>query len=121
MNTDGLDKLDYAILAELKENARMSYSDIGEKVGLSRVQSRIELKFWRKMELYVGIKPLLMKQELQKAFHLFLMLRQIQINIRRWWLLLPEINFCVRFTAPQGIVEFIVLDLRLTTERLITM
>ena len=37
MNIEGLDKLDNAILETIKDNARMSYSDIGEKVGLSRV------------------------------------------------------------------------------------
>ena len=37
MNIEGLDQLDHAILAEIKDNARKSYSDIGAKVGLSRV------------------------------------------------------------------------------------
>lgn len=36
MNIAGLDKVDNAILEVIKDNARMSYSDIGEKVGLSR-------------------------------------------------------------------------------------
>ena len=37
MNSEGLDKLDYAILHVIKDNARMSYSEIGEQVGISRV------------------------------------------------------------------------------------
>lgn len=37
MNNEGLDKLDIAILNILKDNARMSYSEIGEKVGVTRV------------------------------------------------------------------------------------
>ena len=34
---EGLDVLDNQILNVIKNNARMSYSDIGEKVGVSRV------------------------------------------------------------------------------------
>jgi len=44
MNFEGLDTYDNAILKLIKENARMSYSDIGEQVGLSRpaVKNRME-------------------------------------------------------------------------------
>ena len=44
MLLEGLDALDQQIVALLIENARLSYSDIGEKVGLSRVavKSRIQ-------------------------------------------------------------------------------
>ena len=37
MFLDGLDKLDQEIVSLLIENARISYSDIGEKIGISRV------------------------------------------------------------------------------------
>ncbi len=37
MHIEGLDETDNKILTILEENARMSYSDIGAKVGLSRV------------------------------------------------------------------------------------
>ncbi len=37
MYLDGLDALDQAILRLLIENARLSYSEIGERVGISRV------------------------------------------------------------------------------------
>lgn len=37
MFIDGLDELDNKILTVLTENARLSYSEIGERVGLSRV------------------------------------------------------------------------------------
>lgn len=45
MNSEGMDKLDREIIKALKENARMSYSDIGERVGVSRVavKNRIEV------------------------------------------------------------------------------
>ena len=37
MYLDGLDALDQKILQLLIENARISYSDIGEETGISRV------------------------------------------------------------------------------------
>ena len=37
MFLEGLDALDQKIVQLLIENARLSYSDIGEKVGISRV------------------------------------------------------------------------------------
>ena len=44
MFLEGLDALDQQIVSLLIENARLSYSDIGERVGLSRVavKSRIQ-------------------------------------------------------------------------------
>lgn len=44
MFVEGLDKTDNMILTELEKNARASYSEIGEKVGISRVsvKKRIE-------------------------------------------------------------------------------
>ena len=41
---DGLDELDQKILELLIKNARISYSDIGEKIGLSRVAVRTRVQ-----------------------------------------------------------------------------
>ncbi len=41
---DGLDELDQKILELLIQNARISYSDIGEKIGLSRVAVRTRVQ-----------------------------------------------------------------------------
>ena len=45
MNIEGLDALDNRILEVLKNNARATFSEIGEVVGLSRVavKNRIEV------------------------------------------------------------------------------
>ena len=45
MYIEGLDEMDNRILKELKDNARATYSEIGEAVGLSRVavKNRIEV------------------------------------------------------------------------------
>lgn len=44
MFLNGLDGLDRQIISLLIENARMSYSDIGEKVGISRVAVKARIK-----------------------------------------------------------------------------
>lgn len=44
MYLDGLDNLDQKIVALLIENARISYSDIGEKVGISRVAVKARIQ-----------------------------------------------------------------------------
>lgn len=59
MNNEGLDKLDYAILETIKDNARMSYSDIGEKVGLSRVAVKHRMDVMEKNRIIKGYHTLI--------------------------------------------------------------
>ena len=44
MYLDGLDKLDQKIIQLLIENARISYSDIGEEIGISRVAVKVRIQ-----------------------------------------------------------------------------
>ena len=44
MFLDGLDKLDQEIVSLLIENARISYSDIGKKIGISRVAVKARIQ-----------------------------------------------------------------------------
>lgn len=44
MFLDGLDALDQKILRLLMKNARMSYSELGEKVGISRVAVKMRIQ-----------------------------------------------------------------------------
>lgn len=59
MNIEGLDKLDNAILETIKDNARMSYSDIGEKVGLSRVAVKNRMEILEKKGIIQGYKTII--------------------------------------------------------------
>ena len=47
MYLDGLDELDQKIIQLLIENARISYSDIGEETGISRVAVKAGFRLWR--------------------------------------------------------------------------
>lgn len=44
MYLDGLDELDQKIVRLLIENARVSYSDLGDKIGLSRVAVKARIQ-----------------------------------------------------------------------------
>ena len=44
MFLDGLDQLDQNIIQLLMKNARMSYSEIGERVGISRVAVKMRIQ-----------------------------------------------------------------------------
>lgn len=59
MNIEGLDKLDNAILEVIKENARMSYSDIGSKVGLSRVAVKNRMDILEKKGIIQGYRTII--------------------------------------------------------------
>ena len=59
MNIEGLDKLDRAILEMIKDHARMSYSDIGEKVGLSRVAVKNRMEILEKKGIIQGYKTII--------------------------------------------------------------
>jgi len=59
MNIEGLDKIDNAILEAIKDNARMSYSDIGEKVGMSRVAVKNRMDTMEKNGIIQGYKTVI--------------------------------------------------------------
>lgn len=56
MNSEGMDKLDREILEALKEDARMSYSDIGARVGLSRVAVKNRITVLENVGIIQGYK-----------------------------------------------------------------
>ena len=54
MNSEGLDSIDKKILEEIKENARLSYSEIGTRVGLSRVAVKNRMDIMEKNGIIQG-------------------------------------------------------------------
>ena len=84
MNIEGLDKLDHAILETIREHARMSYSDIGDKVGLSRVAVKNRMEAMEKQGSSRAIRLSLMKQKLRKVFPLFLMWKLFRRSMKTW-------------------------------------
>ena len=77
MNIDGLDRLDHAILEEIKENARMSYSDIGEKVGLSRVAVKNRMEIMEKAGVIKGYKTVIDETNIPEGLSFIL---DVEIN-----------------------------------------
>ena len=58
MNIEGLDALDNQILEILKTNARATFSEIGEKVGLSRVAVKNRMEVMEKNGVIQGYKAI---------------------------------------------------------------
>lgn len=59
MYIEGLDVLDNMILNVIKENARMSYSEIGEKVGVSRVSVKKRMEAMEEKGIIQGYKTII--------------------------------------------------------------
>ena len=59
MNAEGLDALDDRILDILEVNARATYSEIGEKVGLSRVAVKNRIEAMEKCGVIQGYKTII--------------------------------------------------------------
>ena len=59
MNVDGLDVLDNKILDVLENNARATFSEIGESVGLSRVAVKNRMEIMEKHGIIQGYKTVI--------------------------------------------------------------
>lgn len=59
MNREGLDALDNEILNVLKENARATFSEIGEIVGLSRVAVKNRIEIMEEVGIIQGYKAII--------------------------------------------------------------
>ena len=58
MNSEGLDALDKKIVDVIKDNARLSYSDIGKKVGVSRVAVKNRMDAMEKNGIIKGYQTI---------------------------------------------------------------
>ncbi|WP_295095697.1 AsnC family transcriptional regulator [uncultured Catenibacterium sp.] len=59
MYLNGLDELDQMIIQLLVKNAHMSYSDIGEKIGISRVAIKARIQALENKGILKNIQRLL--------------------------------------------------------------
>ena len=59
MNIEGLDVLDNQIISLLKENARLSFSDIGKEVGLSRVAVKNRMEALERKGIIQGYRTVI--------------------------------------------------------------
>ena len=67
MFLDGLDEMDRKILSLLIENGRMSYSDLGEAVSLSRVAVRVRVQALEERGIIEGYTTILNPQKISGA------------------------------------------------------
>ena len=67
MYLDGLDKLDQKIIRLLIENARISYSDIGEETGISRVAVKARIQALEKRGVIEEYTTIITPQKISGA------------------------------------------------------
>lgn len=72
MNLEGLDTLDNKILDVLKENARATFSEIGENVGLSRVAVKNRMEVLEKNGVIQGYKAVIDKTKVPSGVQFIL-------------------------------------------------
>ena len=68
MFLNGLDELDRKIVELLIKNARMSYSDIGEQVGISRVAVKSRITALEEKRVIEGYTTIINPQKISGAF-----------------------------------------------------
>jgi DNA-binding Lrp family transcriptional regulator len=69
MHIEGLDAVDNQILALLKEDARMSFSDIGKAVGVSRVSVKARMQAMEEKGIIGGYKTVVCPQNIPNMIH----------------------------------------------------
>lgn len=72
MQIDGLDELDNKILSVIEKNARLSYSDIGKLVGLSRVSVKNRMDILQEKGIIEGYVTVINPTNLPEGRRFFL-------------------------------------------------
>ena len=79
MNGQGLDMIDHKILEILKDNARETYSEIGELVGLSRVAVKNRIEVLEKNGIIQGYKTIIKPTNIPQGIKFTLEIEAIPI------------------------------------------
>ena len=80
MYLNGLDELDQKIVQLLIKNARLSYSDIGKEVGISRVAVKARIQALEKKGLLKNIQQLSILKKSVALYLAILKLKYCQIR-----------------------------------------
>ena len=75
MYLDGLDELDQKIIRLLIENARISYSDIGEETGISRVAVKARIQALEKRGVIEEYTTIINRKKSVGLYHAILKLK----------------------------------------------
>ncbi len=69
MHIAGLDEIDNRILALIRDDARMSFSDIAKVVGVSRVSVKTRMKAMEEKGIIGGYKTVICQQQVPNTIH----------------------------------------------------
>lgn len=81
MYLNGLDELDQKIVQLLIKNARLSYSDIGKEVGISRVAVKARIQALEKKGVMKNIQQLSILKKSVALYLVILKLKHCQIRL----------------------------------------
>lgn len=102
MYIEGLDRLDNAILETIKDQARMSYSDIGEKVGLSRVAVKKRMEIMERNGIIKGYRTILDETKVPEGISFFLDLETIPEEYQNVVAILSRDRFLKQIYSTSG-------------------
>lgn len=74
MRIDGVDEMDNKILGLIKNNARLSYSEIAKEVGISRVSVKTRMDALESRGIIKGYQTIINERAAETGFHFQLMI-----------------------------------------------
>ena len=81
MYLEGLDETDQEIVRLLVENARISYSDIGEQVGISRVAVKARIRALEKRGVIEGYTTIVNPQKISGAVSCYFEIETLPVTL----------------------------------------
>ena len=72
MHIEGLDEADNRILDVISENARLTYSEIGERIGMSRVAVKLRMKQMEENGVIRGYRTIVEPKRVPESIQFFL-------------------------------------------------
>ena len=85
MHIEGLDELDNRIIEIIKDNARLTYLEIGAKAGVSRISVKKRMEALEKKGIIQGYKAVKTQQRYRKVLDFFLILKLRRNVLRILW------------------------------------
>ena len=111
MYLNGLDELDQKIIQLLIENARISYSDIGEKTGISRVAVKARIQALEKKGVIEEYTTIINPQKISGAVSCYFEIEVKPDELTQVTDILYKMISLLRFTASQEKTSFMYMQL----------
>ena len=94
MQIEGLDEIDNRILEVIRDNARLTYKEIGERTGISRVSAKTRMEALQEKGIIRGFQTLIDPTKVPGGTKFFLDIECVpaswissvcRTTMKRWW------------------------------------